>query len=597
MKNIYILGVHSGHNSSAAIIKNGEIITAAQEERFWRKKNFIGYPYKAIEFCMNSAGISGSQLTRIAYTTKEDSGLLNKAKVSTEFSLRDYHDYYGERYYGRLMCGESTLDYLKWLRDDPKFNKYEQFIDYSYLTDEVLAEPELESKIYFDKQNEALSTQLGIDKSRIEHLDHHSCHAAYAYYGSPFRGKDCAIITLDGWGDGKNQTVWKVSSDKMELIAESTQNDIGRVYKMATLLLGMRPDEHEFKVMGLAPYAKEAYILKAYEPLEHISKIDKMRILEDKRPRDLYSYLKEAWKDHRFDNIAGAVQHFAEVLGCGLFENIHRETGLTRFVLSGGISMNVKMNKMIGEMDCVSELFICGSGGDESLAIGGCYLLNSEYGENQPLKHMYLGFDIGSEIDTYDWKSVEEKFDVSRDVNHDLIASLLVNGDTVAVVRGRAEFGARALGNRSILADPSKRDAIVKINEAIKNRDFWMPFALSILEEHHKDYIDNPKNFMAPFMATGLDTLPQNYKKIEAGTHPYDKSVRPQFVNKAYAPQYHSLISSFMKFTGTPAILNTSFNLHGEPIVNTIADAFRTFELSGLDHLLVNDSVLVSKKK
>ena len=168
--------------------------------------------------------------------------------------------------------------------------------------------------------------------------------------------------------------------------------------------------------------------------------------------------------------------------------------------------------------------------------------------------------------------------------------------EIVAVARGRAEFGARALGNRSILANPSKRDSVQKINEAIKNRDFWMPFALSVMDEHQGVYVANPKGFSSPFMAISLETKPERYDQIAAGTHPYDRSVRPQFVSKDAAPAYHRLIGEFQKVSGIPAILNTSFNLHGEPIVDTIEDAVRTFELSGLDHLLINDRVLLSKR-
>ena len=214
-----------------------------------------------------------------------------------------------------------------------------------------------------------------------------------------------------------------------------------------------------------------------------------------------------------------------------------------------------------------------------------------------PLTDMYLGQSISEEFADFDWSEARKKFIVRSGVGHNEVAPLLVKGDTVAVIRGRAEFGARALGNRSILADPSKREAVIKINEAIKNRDFWMPFALSIMTEHSDQYVINPKRFHAPFMATAFDTHPEAYKKIEAGTHPYDKSVRPQFVCKETAPQYHSLIESFKKLTGVPAVLNTSFNLHGEPIVNSITDAMRTFELSGLDHLYVQDEILISKSK
>ena len=203
---------------------------------------------------------------------------------------------------------------------------------------------------------------------------------------------------------------------------------------------------------------------------------------------------------------------------------------------------------------------------------------------------------IDDEIDQFDVNSYADKFDVQTDVTFDQVASLLAKGDIVAVIRGRAEFGARALGNRSILANPSRRETVQQINEAIKNRDFWMPFALSILEEKLDEYILNPKKLQSPFMAISLDVRPEKNAQIEAGTHPYDKTVRPQAVSSKYTPEYHALITAFQKITGIPALLNTSFNLHGEPIVDTIADAVRTFELSGLDHLLINDSILLSKK-
>lgn len=591
----YVLAIHSGHNASVALMCNGILVAATQEERFCRKKNYIGFPKESIDFVLGKFNLKGADLSRIAYTTIGDSGVLNKAKVSTEFSLRDYHEYYGEKYYGRIMKDEDCTDYLRWLRDDPKFNKDKQYFDYSYLTDDVIANSELESNLYRIQQVRKLSEYLGVSREKIEHLDHHTCHAYYAYFGAPFREKDCIILTLDGWGDGRNQTVWRVRDDEPVLIAESAQNDIGRIYKMATLILGMRPDEHEFKVMGLAAYAKDMYVQKTYETIEQLSMVEGMRIIENERPRDLYSYLKEAWLDHRFDNIAGAVQLLTENLATELVKNIYRETGITRYVLSGGIAMNVKMNKAISDLDCVSDIFVCGSGGDESLSIGGCYYLNASNKNNAPLDNMYLGYDISDEFETYNWSQVEEKFSINTNISHHDVARLLVKGEIVAVIRGQAEFGARALGNRSILADPSKRETVIKINEAIKNRDFWMPFALSIMEEHHHKYIKNPKNLISPYMATAFDTEVEPYKDVEAGTHPYDKTARPQFVEKRSAPEYHSLISAFYELTGIPAVLNTSFNLHGEPIVNTISDALRTFELSGLDHLLINDRVLVSK--
>lgn len=596
MKDNLILAISVSHNASAALMRNGVIVTAALEERFTRQKNYIGYPKQAIDYCLKSAGVTGDQLDRIAYTTVDNPGLLVKAKTTTKFSLRDYREYYGQKYYQRKFRGEDCTDYLLWLRDAAQFNEDHEYFDFSYLTDEVLKNPQLDLELFRNEQTRLLASHLGVSQEKIEFLDHHTCHAYYAYYGSPYRGDDCIVVTLDGWGDGRNQTVWKVSGDKFSLLAESAENDLGRIYKMATLLLAMRPDEHEFKVMGLAAYAKESHVAKAMKVIENICAVDGMRIVSKDRPSDLYSYLKEAWEVHRFDNIAGAVQTFTEQIARTLVRNIALQTGVTRFVLSGGIAMNVKMNKAIAELDEVQEIFVCGSGGDESLSIGGCYLLNEANGNNKCLDNLYLGYDINDEIEDFDASTLADRFDVELNAAKSKVARLILEGDIVGVIRGKAEFGARALGNRSILANPGIRDSVQKINEAIKNRDFWMPFALSILEERHKDYLENPKNLPSPFMAISLDARHDKYRDIEAGTHPYDKTVRPQFVSKEHTPAYHQLISEFCKLSGVPALLNTSFNLHGEPIVDTIADAVRTFELSGLDHLYINDTYLISKR-
>ncbi len=578
-------------------MQNGKIVVAVCEERSSRKKNYIGYPKNAVDYCLEKSGITGKQLNRIAYTTIDNPGILIKAKTNTQFTLQDYHDYYGEKFYKRKLRNEECIDYLKWLRDDPKFNSDVEYFDFSYITDEVLKRPDLDIKLYREEEARLLSKHLGIDKEKIEFLDHHTCHAYYSYFGSPFRGKECIVLTLDGWGDGRNQTVWKVSDEKFTLLAESNQNDLGRIYKMATLLLGMRPDEHEFKVMGLAAYAKSAHVDRAKQVIANLCTVEGMRIVSKNRPEDLFSYLEEAWKVYRFDNIAGAVQSYTEEIACALVKNIYRQTGIRRFVIGGGIAMNIKMNKAISELEEVEELFVCGSSGDESLSIGGCYLLNHDPKSNQPITNLYLGYDINDEIDQFDVNSYSSKFDLKADVTFDQVASLLAKGDIVAVIRGRAEFGARALGNRSILANPSRRETVQKINEAIKNRDFWMPFALSILEEKLDEYISNPKKLQSPFMAISLNVRPEKIALIEAGTHPYDKTVRPQAVSSKHNPEYHALITAFQKITGIPALLNTSFNLHSEPIVDTIADAIRTFEKSGLDHLLINDKILFSKRQ
>lgn len=596
-KREYHLAISVSHNSSAALIKDGEIIVAICEERSRRKKNYTGFPMNAVDYCLKTGGVTAEDISRVAYTTVDNPGLIIKSKMFTEFSLQDYRDYYGDRYYKRRLQGESCVDYLRWLRDDPKFNKDEEYFDFSFLSDDVIVNDQLSYQLFRKESARLLASKLGIGEERIEFLDHHTCHAYYAYFGSPYRTQDCISLTLDSWGDGRNQTVWKVCDDLFTPLAESNENDLARIYRMATLILGMRPDEHEFKVMGLAPYAKRSHVESAMEVLTDLCDVDGLRIVSKNRPKDLFSYLDEAWKTHRFDNIAGAVQLFTENLVCKLVRNIVLQTNIRRFVIGGGMALNIKMNKAIADLKEVNDIFVCGSPGDESLSIGGCYFLNSNSKSNQPLKNLYLGYNLRDDFSEFDATNLLSKYDVKLDATHDDVAKLLFNGDIVASVRGRAEFGARALGNRSILADPSKLSAVKKINEAIKNRDFWMPFALSILEEKSDDYILNPKKLKSPFMAISFDAKKESFSKIQSGAHPYDQSIRPQFVSAHSAPEYHSLINAFNRLSGIPAVLNTSFNLHGEPIVDSIADALRTFERSGLDHLLIEDTCLISKKR
>ena len=214
MKDNLILAISVSHNASAALMRNGVIVTAALEERFTRQKNYIGYPKQAIDYCLKSAGVTGDQLDRIAYTTVDNPGLLVKAKTTTKFSLRDYREYYGQKYYQRKFRGEDCTDYLLWLRDAAQFNEDHEYFDFSYLTDEVLKNPQLDLALFRNEQTRLLASHLGVSQEKIEFLDHHTCHAYYAYYGSPYRGDDCIVVTLDGWGDGRNQTVWKVSGDK-----------------------------------------------------------------------------------------------------------------------------------------------------------------------------------------------------------------------------------------------------------------------------------------------------------------------------------------------------------------------------------------------
>jgi len=267
--------------------------------------------------------------------------------------------------------------------------------------------------------------------------------------------------------------------------------------------------------------------------------------------------------------------------------------------------MNVKANMLIGQEEWLRELFAFPSCGDESNAVGAAYLGYLEdcarggvAGAPQPFGPAYLGNEVtDDEVEAViRSRGLEGRYKVAfHDRIEEKIADLLVSDGVVARCAGRMEFGARALGNRSILANPSDHRVVPLINRMIKNRDFWMPFAPTILAERAPDYLDNPKRLPSPYMMLAMPTRPEAREALVAAIHPHDATARPQILERAWNPEYHAVISEFERRTGVGAVLNTSFNLHGEPVVCSAADAVDTFERSGLPHVAVGHW-LISKK-
>lgn len=257
--------------------------------------------------------------------------------------------------------------------------------------------------------------------------------------------------------------------------------------------------------------------------------------------------------------------------------------------------MNVKLNKLLGEMPFVKDFFVCGSSSDESLSIGACYFLSRiKKLSNKPLPTLYLGPGIDSATVHQELlKSGQaKKYKIIKNVSSKKIAQLLADGHVVARASGRTEFGARALGNRSILANPSRPDVVKQINEMIKGRDFWMPFALTVLDRYESRYLRNPKKYESNYMATCMDVHLNRKEEVRGGIHPYDHTVRPQILRREHNPEYHAIISEFAKITGIGAILNTSFNLHGYPMVNSVREALFVFKNSGLTHLVIGQTLI-----
>jgi len=294
------------------------------------------------------------------------------------------------------------------------------------------------------------------------------------------------------------------------------------------------------------------------------------------------------------------VQKFTEAVLLEWVRNCIRETGLHRLALGGGVFMNVKANKLIMELPEVQELFVYPSCGDETNAIGAAYSVYAEKAgtaKMTPLQDLYWGPEFSDEEVEQALRRFRFRTPVryGRDVPIEpRVARLLAGGNIVARYKGREEFGARSLGNRSILADPRNTNVVREINEAIKARDFWMPFCPSVLAERSADYLVNPKGVRAPYMILSFDTTGGG-SELRAGIHPFDRTARPQEVSAEWNPDYHALIKEFERLTGVGAVLNTSFNLHGFPIVSRPEDALDVLDRSGLRHLAIGNW-LVSKE-
>ena len=590
-----IIGINVSHNASACLMINGEIVVAALEERFTKVKNYNGYPKQSIDFCLDYLNANDLRLDKAAFSTVNYSAFWFAYPIQHYFKMKDYHNHYGSGYYGKSLLGEDVTDYYKMIMENKDKNTAPTYLPYDELKnlDELLNDVDKFREI----QRKYAATQCGLNINDVDFVDHHTCHAYYAYYGSKRQSDNCAVITFDSYGDGNNQTVWHFNNGLAKQLLSTDQNDVARIYKMTTLVLGMKPDEHEFKVMGMAPYAKEEYVDIVYKDVyEPLLKVENGVILHNERPADLYKYLSEKLKPYRFDNIAGAVQKLVEEVAIKMFTQVHELTGARHFCVSGGVSMNIKMNMILSQLDFVDGLYVPASGADESLCMGACYCLDSDNAKS--LNNTYLGYDITADIneESISRLFINKGYKVENNVSHTKIAEILAAGKVIAQVRGREEFGARALGNRSIIANPNDPDVIKLINEAIKNRDFWMPFALTILDDQTEGFILNPKKLKSPSMTIGFETLDnEKYKKIKAGTHPYDRTCRPQILEKEANEEYFNLINEFYKITGTPALLNTSLNLHGDPICSTLKDVEHTFSNSGLEYLYINDSILICK--
>jgi carbamoyltransferase len=561
------LGVFDGHNAAAALCNEGRVLHVMQEERLTGVKNFYGPPALAVGRVLELAGLSASAVERVCLASRYVGAPRHPHAVKEGFD---------QRYSGWLRQGAAGP-----LASAPAYRNWR-------------AGQRMQER-------RAVVASWSFDPARVEFCDHHQAHAASAYYGLRRDEGPYLVLTLDGGGDGLSGSVWRGEGGKLQRLAAIPQADsLGEIYAVTTHLLGFMPLEHEYKLMGMAPYASQERAARVAQVYRRYLDLDPGQPLVFRRRvsealSQLGPRLQRDLERLRFDEICAGLQLFTEELMAGWVRACVGSTGIRRVLAAGGVFMNVKANKTISELDEIECFEAFPSCGDESLPVGVCYMAASAAGETvKPLEHCYLGNDLSAAecrqaLRAVEGVEVEEPADMAGRV-----AELLAQGEVVARAAGPMEFGARALGNRSILADPLNQDVVRVINRMIKKRDFWMPFAPVVRRGDAGAYFRNPKGLPSPYMMNTFDST-ERRGEFMAAVHNADLSARPQLLEAGQNPPYEAILDRFAVLTGRKVLLNTSFNLHGFPIACSAADALGVLVDSGLNRLVLGP-FLVSKR-
>lgn len=587
-----IIGIHDGHDASVALMVDGKIIFAAQEERFSRLKGDYGFPKRAVEEMFKFSGLKPSEIDLVTVGSFNLNPVLLKLKRNAQFSVADWIDEQ-EKFWKPKIFFNKKVNYWKIFRK--RFKKFDKYYNYKNFLKGYMNLKELK-RFRFERLN-SISKHLKIKKNKIKFVLHEDCHKYYSFYFFPER-KDGIAITSEGIGDYSNGSVSIVKKNKFYLKAYNRENHLGHIYQYITLLLGMKPNQHEYKVMGLAPYTSNYEIEKCYKIFDKILKVKGLNIVFDKKPKDLFYHFKEKLINCRFDGIAGALQKFLEKKLETWFVACFKKFRYRNFYFSGGVAQNIKAALYLSKNKKIKKIFVPPAAGDTTISIGACFYGAANFLKNEihPINSMYLGTSLNTnEIKRLIKKKLNKKFIVKSKFSAREVALAISKGAIIGRCAGRMEFGLRSLGNRSILCDPRFSENINKINFKIKKRDFWMPFTPTILKEDFDKYIINPKKIEARFMSMAFETTNIGRNCLKAAIHPADFTARPQLLSKDDNPKYFEIIKSFKQITGVGALLNTSLNLHGLPVVRNAEDALYVFENSGLDFLILENFLLKKK--
>jgi carbamoyltransferase len=578
---MYILGLNAYHaDSSAAIFKDGVMIAATEEERFRRVKHWAGFPSMAIQFCLKEAGISLSEVDHIAIGRDP----FAKIQKKMMFLLRN------------PSGGVNAV--LDRLRNAKKV---------SSLEDEFFA---LDSSI--DK---------AMFKSKIHQVEHHRSHLASAFFASPF--DEAALLSIDGSGDFSTTMIATGKGNQIDVLdSVDFPHSAGIFYSALTQLLGFPHYGDEYKVMGLAPYGSPKYVFKMRDILrfsddglfslnqkyfrsaksgivsygdDHTPKVERLytELLTDKlgpqRQKD--EPLTQYHKD-----IAASAQRITEELIFHILNHLQKRTGLYNICIAGGVAQNSVANGKVSRNTSFKDMYIPSAGHDAGIAMGAAlYVYNHKL--KQPRKPAVWSACTGSKFsnDEIEIYLQSRNIQYTRCTDEELYATItdqLIDSGVVGWFNGRAEFGPRALGARSIIADPRRSDAKELINSKIKRRESFRPFAPSILKEYVSEYFEVTDN--VPFMEKVFPIREEKRALIPAVTHA-DGSGRLQTVDKIVSPRYYELIDTFRKRTGVPILLNTSFN-ENEPIVNSPEEALECYLRTSMDMLVLENCIITRNK-
>ncbi|MEM2121954.1 MAG: carbamoyltransferase [Candidatus Woesearchaeota archaeon] len=564
---MYVLGISCWyHDSAAALLKDGQIIAAALEERFTRKKHDNSFPKNAINFCLEHEGLKKEQVDYIVFYEKP----LKKFERILDMIVQSFPRSYMQFYTSVPV----------WINERLKLRR-------------ILKKMGFKSKVFF--------------------VDHHLSHAGAAFLCSPY--KTAAIITIDGVGEYSTTRISLGKENKIIPIKEiQFPHSIGLLYSTITSFLGFEVNEGEFKVMGLAPYGKPTY----YEKLKKIIDIKEDGSFKLNMKYFAYTYSeimfsKEFIKlfgkprkpgteiTERDKDLAASLQKILEEVLIKISKHAKEITGEENLCMAGGVALNSVANGVLLKEKIFENIFVQPASTDAGSAIGAALYFYNCYLNKQRVYIMridYLGPEYNNDQIIKYLQEYNEKINYELLDNKKLLkktAKLLAENKIIGWFQGRMEFGPRALGNRSILANPNKKEMKDILNERVKHRESFRPFAPTVLEEYANDYFEiNNKNKKWPFMLFVFSVRKNKQKIIPAVTH-VDGTARIQTVSKEENPLYYDLIKEFYKITKIPVVLNTSFNVRGEPIVMSPKDALETFLKTGIDYLVIGN-YFISKK-